>query len=702
MKKMTQAIALSTIVLGALSPTLQVIAETPKISESPAVTIELSSENAEVQADSNDIASGTFGTAPWRIDSSGVLHIGAGTFSDTPVNQNGLRLSPWYQWSKQITSIRFEGDVIAGNILSNLFDYLANVTHIEGIEKLNTSHTTEMQRVFGGCASLTSLDLTSWDVSNVTTIFSFLNGATNMESLNVSNWNVSNMIAITYAFSEMPKLKELDLSQWRLTPLYSAQGVFMGDSSLEALDLSGFDMTQLENSWITGYEMSRFFQNTTSLKVLKLSDKFRFWVTDSVNVELPEISANNQYTGKWQNVGTGSLTHPQGADVWTSKQLTQSFNANAKNDTYVWQPYTISAGDVTVKYVDTKGTPIADDVIKSGNIGEAYTTEQKDIPGYTFKEVQGDPSGKFTDQPQTVTYVYEETKDQSTVIVHDSELTVGEAWQPEDNFDSATDYYGNTVPFSDISVEGQVDTAKAGTYKVTYTRFVPNLFSNSENQGTYSAVATVTVKEAQPVKGGDITAKYVDTEGLEISDDVVKVGNIGEAYTTEQKDIPGYTFKEVQGNASGKFTAQAQTVTYVYTKNELPHVSGTVLVKYIDTNGHSLSEDIVKSGAIGEGYSTEKKDIKGYTFKEVRGNVAGRYTNQVQTVTYVYTKNKSISQVTATPQGEEKDPSASAKQKFLPKAGENEGMTLISFILGLTFLALALFGLTLRIKKIKK
>ena len=33
------------------------------------------------------------------------------------------------------------------------------------------------------------------------------------------------------------------------------------------------------------------------------------------------------------------------------------------------------------------GTPIADDVLKSGNIGEAYATEQKDISGYTFKEV---------------------------------------------------------------------------------------------------------------------------------------------------------------------------------------------------------------------------------------------------------------------------------------------------------------------------
>ena len=74
----------------------------------------------------------------------------------------------------------------------------------------------------------------------------------------------------------------------------------------------------------------------------------------------------------------------------------------------------------------------------------------------------------------------------------------------------------------------------------------------------------------------------------------------------------------------------------------------------------------------------------------------------IQTKYRLYTKNKSTSQVTATPQGGEKDQSASAKQKFLPKAGENEGMTLLIFILGLTFLALALFGLTLRIKKIKK
>ena len=191
----------------------------------------------------------------------------------------------------------------------------------------------------------------------------------------------------------------------------------------------------------------------------------------------------------------------------------------------------------------------------------------------------------------------------------------------------------------------------------------------------------------------------MDIEGNKISDDVIQAGNIGEAYTTEQKDILGYTFKEVQGDASGKFTDQAQTVTYVYTKNELPHVTGTVLVQYVDTNGQSISEDVVKSGIVGEGYSTEKKDIKGYTFKEVRGNATGHYTDQVQTVSYIYTKiRRFLKQLKLLKM--EKRSSSFSKAKFLPKAGEN--MTLINFILGLTFLVLALFGLTLRIKKINK
>ena len=288
-------------------------------------------------------------------------------------------------------------------------------------------------------------------------------------------------------------------------------------------------------------------------------------------------------------------------------------------------------------------------------------------------------------------YVYEQTKDQSTVIVHDSELTVGDVWKSEDNFDSATDYYGNAVPFSDITVDGSVDTSKVGTYKVTYSRILPAFFS-AENQGEYSAVATITVKDAQPVKGGDVTAKYLDTNGNKISDDAVKTGNVGENYTTEQKSIDGYTFQEVQGNTSGQFTDQAQTVTYVYTKNEIPNVTGTVLVKYVDTDGKKISEDLVKSGTVGEGYSTEKKDIKGYTFKEIQGSATGQFKDQPQTVTYVYAKNRANT-VNPEPKPDSKDKNnnkgiKSSDQHGLPATGENERMTMMSIILGLGLLAL--------------
>ena len=50
---------------------------------------------------------------------------------------------------------------------------------------------------------------------------------------------------------------------------------------------------------------------------------------------------------------------------------------------------------------------------------------------------------------------------------------------------------------------------------------------------------------------------------------VVKSGNIGDPYSSEQLTINGYTFKEVAGNPNGTFTDTAQSVTYVYTKNRI-------------------------------------------------------------------------------------------------------------------------------------
>lgn len=70
------------------------------------------------------------------------------------------------------------------------------------------------------------------------------------------------------------------------------------------------------------------------------------------------------------------------------------------------QPLTYLAAPVTVNYVDGLGKVIADEEILQGKVGDQYDSVQKDIDGYKFKKVEGNRSGKFTHQPQTVTYVY--------------------------------------------------------------------------------------------------------------------------------------------------------------------------------------------------------------------------------------------------------------------------------------------------------
>ncbi|WP_280737972.1 MULTISPECIES: MucBP domain-containing protein [unclassified Enterococcus] len=66
---------------------------------------------------------------------------------------------------------------------------------------------------------------------------------------------------------------------------------------------------------------------------------------------------------------------------------------------------------VTAEYweYDTAGNPvkkIAEDEPFTGEVGTDYTTTQKNIPGYTFVKVAGEPTGKYAEKDVTVTYIY--------------------------------------------------------------------------------------------------------------------------------------------------------------------------------------------------------------------------------------------------------------------------------------------------------
>lgn len=88
------------------------------------------------------------------------------------------------------------------------------------------------------------------------------------------------------------------------------------------------------------------------------------------------------------------------------------------------------------------------------------------------------------------------------------------------------------------------------------------------------------------LKAGDVLAKYVDEVGNEIAAQETYLGNIGNSYSTVQKDIPGYEFKEMHADSdptTGTFKREEQTVIYVYAKK-----TGSLTVTKVNEKGSPL------------------------------------------------------------------------------------------------------------------
>ncbi|MEK1392885.1 LPXTG cell wall anchor domain-containing protein, partial [Limosilactobacillus fermentum] len=161
----------------------------------------------------------------------------------------------------------------------------------------------------------------------------------------------------------------------------------------------------------------------------------------------------------------------------------QTVNGDSKDlefkVTYTKTP--VAGGNVTAKYVDENGNPIADDVIASGNVGDPYSTTQKDVPGYTFKEVQGNPTGSFTDQDQTVTYVY--TKNPATDNNGGTGLNQpGKPGNGTDTGNSGSNQPGNPSQPSNATNNGVINTSTNTGSKVNNgTVNSPELPQTGEN-----------------------------------------------------------------------------------------------------------------------------------------------------------------------------------------------------------------------------
>ncbi|MFC6181772.1 mucin-binding protein [Lactiplantibacillus daowaiensis] len=195
-------------------------------------------------------------------------------------------------------------------------------------------------------------------------------------------------------------------------------------------------------------------------------------------------------------------------------------------------------------------------------------------------------------------------QDNPSITVNYIDKDTGEAIQDPETL--GTDKkIGETVDLTDkTSLSGyEYDSTDADSLTLTY----------SADPQTVNLYFT-----KKQVAAGDVTIKYVDTDGNVLATGTATYPDgqwVGKTYTTSTKAIDGYSFDHVDSNglaANGTLTATGGTVTYVYTKNVADQ--GQAKVVYMDDTTGKTLETKTLTGDVGttSDYQTSAT-IKTYT-----------------------------------------------------------------------------------------
>ena len=227
----------------------------------------------------------------------------------------------------------------------------------------------------------------------------------------------------------------------------------------------------------------------------------------------------------------------------------------------------------------------------------------------------------------------DDDEDKKIIVNNNNPSSTGQSRTTKSNNTSSTNYnYYNYDNTSSNNASVPSNTSNNTTTTTTTTKVTTTVKTYVNIIYSCSTCASNTENETSTV-----TAKYVDENGNAIADSVVTTGIVGSAYTTTAKIINGYLLIETPANASGNYTKDAITVTYVYTKANAQ--TSLVIVKYVDESGNEIASSNTLTGKVGDPYTTSAKTISGYTLKTTPANANGTYATSTLTVTYVYKKN---------------------------------------------------------------
>ncbi|TYV58765.1 BspA family leucine-rich repeat surface protein [Listeria monocytogenes] len=311
-------------------------------------------QQSEERPSTKAVTSGGFpngSTATWNFDdTTGTLTISGGTLvgpSDGSI-LNGIDNSIQGLTGidvNRITDIVLEDKVFASGSCDSLFEY----------------------------SRITSLDLSNFDTSQATNM-RYMFFKSSMTSLDLSNFDTSKVTDMSWMFSESATAS-LDLSSFDTSSVTSMRGMF-SESAATSIDVSSFDTSKVTDMhfMFAAAPYSPSSSIPPQLQNITLGSQFQFFGSDAM---LPHLTSTAKYTGKWQNVGNGTVNDPKGVFAGTATELMSTYDGSTMADTYVWQPtlLEVNVQDSVLMVGDTWNP--ADNFLSADNTGNPV--EFKDI-----------------------------------------------------------------------------------------------------------------------------------------------------------------------------------------------------------------------------------------------------------------------------------------------------------------------------------
>lgn len=129
--------------------------------------------------------------------------------------------------------------------MRGMFDGTSGLTSLD-VSNFNTSKVVTMEQMFRGL-KVSSLDLHNFDTHNVVSMNEMFSGLTQLASLNISSFNTSNVTTMSGMFSSLFRLSGLDLRNFDTSKVTDMSRMFSYATNLASLNLSSFNTSRVQD-----------------------------------------------------------------------------------------------------------------------------------------------------------------------------------------------------------------------------------------------------------------------------------------------------------------------------------------------------------------------------------------------------------------------------------------------------------------------